>query len=65
MFTQSSDLQHMIPGEPPAEALHREDFLNEKNEPTEPSESVPDHRYSHRVAVLRAEAAAATGGFFA
>lgn len=64
MFTHPSALQHMVPGEPSAEAMHREDFFNEKSEATEASEIVPDHRLAQRAALLRAQLTATVGRYF-
>ena len=35
MFSHPSALQHTLPGDPTPEALHREEYYNEKTEATE------------------------------
>lgn len=64
MFTHPSALQHMVPGEPTAAALHREEFFNEKSESAETTEDIPDHRLSHKVAILRAQVVESVGRHF-
>lgn len=63
--THPSALQHMLPGEPTPEALHREEYFNEKTESTEASELVPDHVLQRKARVLRAQVAATVGRYFA
>lgn len=67
MFNQPSALQHMLPGEPSAEALHREEYYNEKSDvsETEPSELVDEHRLQRRARLLRAQVVATVGRYFA
>ncbi len=67
MFTHPSALQHMVPGEPTPEALHREEFYNEKNESTETeaSELIDEPRLQRRARLLRAQVAATVGRYFA
>ena len=65
MFYQPSALQHMLPGEPTPEALHREEYFNEKTESSEESERVDDHRFQRRAILLRAQVVATVGRYFA
>ena len=65
MFHQPSALQSMLPGEPTPEALHREEYFNEKTESTEESELVDDHRLQRTAVLLRAHVVAVVGRYFA
>ncbi|MEO8538233.1 MAG: hypothetical protein ABI577_00740 [bacterium] len=64
MFNNPSALQPMLPGEPSPEALHREEFFNDKTEQTEASEILPDHRLAGKAALLRAQLVATVGRYF-
>ena len=65
MFIHPSALQHMLPGEPSPEAIHREEYLNDRTESSEESELVADHRLQRRAVLLRAQVVAAVGRYFA
>ena len=65
MFNQPSALQPMLPGEPTPEALHREEYYNEKLEGTEASEIVDESRLQRRARLLRAQVVTTVGRYFA
>lgn len=65
MFNQPSALQHMLPGEPTPEALHREEYFNEKIEPTDDGELLPEPSLQRRARLLRAQVVATVGRYFA
>ena len=48
MFNQPSALQPMLPGEPTPEALHREEYFNEKTESTDDGELLTEPRLQRR-----------------
>ncbi len=65
MFNQPSALQPMLPGEPTPEALHREEYYNEKTEATEESELIDESRLQRRARLLRAHVVTTVGRYFA
>ena len=68
MFNQPSALQPMLPGEPTPEALHREEYFNEKTESTDDGELrvlLTEPRLQRRARLLRAQVVATVGRYFA
>ena len=64
MYLQPNALQHLLPGEPSIEALHREEYFSEKDSPVEESVIV-DPTIRERAKLLRAAVATSVGSFFA
>ena len=65
MFHNPSTFEHLLPGEPSPEALHREEYYNERTESTEESELVADHVLQRKARLLRAQVLATVGRYFA
>jgi hypothetical protein len=66
MYPFSTGLQHLLPGEPTAEALHREEYYNESHaDKAETEATVDEPALAHNAKLLRAQVFARASRFFA